>query len=398
MADEEFEIDVYGDDANDQAEQTAQSASANQADQAGDENRDDHHRYQGDYDHNDSGGHEETHNYQESGDDRSYGQDDKQASPAPKQGIKRKEACDAEPEPGATTALLISELNWWNTDDDIRGWAAKAGFEDDVKDITFSEHKVNGKSKGQAYLTFNTQQAATAVKSVIEEQGSSSNQPGQKRHNVIYSSPAHNPFRTLPKETPNRGPRDAQNRPQTGGANQGQHDNRPHNNGYVQNNSGYNHTGYRGRGGQFNNRGGAGRGYNNYNNNMASPYGGNMSSGFNQMGGYGGGFNRGGFNNLRGPGMNRGGRGGGMGGMGMMNNMPMTAMGPGPMGMGAMGPMAMMPGMAGPMNGGMPNFQGVNPGFNPQNFFNAGAASNNQGGNDWSQSQNPHGAKRPRGE
>jgi hypothetical protein len=65
------------------------------------------------------------------------------------QGVKRKEGSDDRPiDPGATTALMISELHWWNTDDDVRGWVNQAQVEDELKEITFSEHKVNGKSKG----------------------------------------------------------------------------------------------------------------------------------------------------------------------------------------------------------------------------------------------------------
>ena len=65
------------------------------------------------------------------------------------QGVKRKESEDERPiEAGATTALMISDLHWWSTEDDIRGWANQAGCEHDLKDVTFSEHKVNGKSKG----------------------------------------------------------------------------------------------------------------------------------------------------------------------------------------------------------------------------------------------------------
>jgi len=65
------------------------------------------------------------------------------------QGVKRKEGSDDRPiDPGATTALLISDLHWWNTDDDVRGWVNQAQVEDELKEITFSEHKVNGKSKG----------------------------------------------------------------------------------------------------------------------------------------------------------------------------------------------------------------------------------------------------------
>lgn len=73
----------------------------------------------------------------------------RQQTQAPQQGQKRKEVSDDRPsEPGATSALFISDLYWWTTDDDIRGWVQLAGYEDELKDVTFSEHKVNGKSKG----------------------------------------------------------------------------------------------------------------------------------------------------------------------------------------------------------------------------------------------------------
>lgn len=65
------------------------------------------------------------------------------------QGTKRKSEEDDRPvDAGATQAVMMSELNWWTTDDDIRGWLKKADCEGEVKDLTFSEHKVNGKSKG----------------------------------------------------------------------------------------------------------------------------------------------------------------------------------------------------------------------------------------------------------
>lgn len=65
------------------------------------------------------------------------------------QGVKRKEGPDDRPtDPGATAALQIQDLHWWICEDDIRGWANQAGCEDELKDITFNEHKVNGKSKG----------------------------------------------------------------------------------------------------------------------------------------------------------------------------------------------------------------------------------------------------------
>jgi hypothetical protein len=75
----------------------------------------------------------------------------RQSTPTPQQGIKRKESSDDRPiDPGSTTAIMISDLHWWTTEDDVRGWANQADCEYELRDVTFSEHKVNGKSKGYA--------------------------------------------------------------------------------------------------------------------------------------------------------------------------------------------------------------------------------------------------------
>lgn len=147
MAEEEFEIDVYGDSANDHGDN----------DHGGHgHGHDDHHDYEQEDAQNTNGDdhhHEDYHeeNREDNMDDG--GADQTQShSPAPQrpqQGVKRKEGSDDRPvDPGATTALMVSELNWWHTDDDIRGWVRQAGCESELKDITFSEHKINGKSKG----------------------------------------------------------------------------------------------------------------------------------------------------------------------------------------------------------------------------------------------------------
>ncbi len=66
-----------------------------------------------------------------------------------KQGTKRKEAPDYRPvDNGATSAVCISDMDWWQTAEEIRGWAIDFRCEKELKDVTFNEHKVNGKSKG----------------------------------------------------------------------------------------------------------------------------------------------------------------------------------------------------------------------------------------------------------
>ncbi|OLN86089.1 hypothetical protein CCHL11_05253 [Colletotrichum chlorophyti] len=320
MAEEEFEIDIYGDAPQDHQEGKAENYESEAA-----------------YDGQPTNGHTDEQQDEEHKQDHQDYHAQQPDAPAPQQGVKRK-GDDRPVDPGATTALMISELNWWNTDDDIRGYARAAHCEDELKDITFSEHKVNGKSKGQAYVEFSSQQAATATKHAIDSTDGGQGVP--KKYQVTYSNPHVNPFRTLPKDAPNRAGKDQGSRPGGGYNNQG-----PSMGGDFR-------GGYRGRGGFNGPRGGMNQG--NFNRNFSGGMGGgfnnNMGGGFNNgmgggnFGGGGGGFQRGGGfgGGMRGgPGM-RGGRGG-------MHN-PMGGMGMGPMG--GM-PMGGMPNM-GMMGGGMP--------------------------------------------
>lgn len=157
MADEEYDIDIYGDEQannnnngnNNQPEQSQDDEQPHdyEQDDPHDTNAD-HQDYSHDQGHGDYDNRDEQHDRKDSNADETSGTLTPH-NPPPTQGVKRKEASDERPvDPGATSSLLVSDLNWWNTDDEIRGWANQANCEDELKDITFSEHKVNGKSKG----------------------------------------------------------------------------------------------------------------------------------------------------------------------------------------------------------------------------------------------------------
>ncbi|KAK5998903.1 hypothetical protein PT974_01287 [Cladobotryum mycophilum] len=248
MAEADFEIDFYGDAGNDQ--QRSQEHDDDRHQENDSRYRDDSHSH-GDErvdDHRHAGGRRES---------------DSEEVP-PHQGVKRKseELSDRPVDNGATAAIMISELNWWTTDDDIRGWLQKADCEGEIKELTFSEHKVNGKSKGQAYVEFDTRQAATAAKRYIDQLDS--NQPGQKKITTSYWNPGVNPFRTLPKDAP------ARVKEQPRAAPSGSYPDR----------GSFSGGGFRGRGGMNSGRGFQG---------MNPSFGGNFGFGQNQGGNSGGG-------------------------------------------------------------------------------------------------------------
>jgi hypothetical protein len=96
----------------------------------------------------------------------------------------------------ATAALKLAELSWWTTEEDLREFCASAGVEANLKELTFGEHKINAKSRGEAFLEFDSPSAASAVKHVIEK--STLKEDGTKKPNsaqVMYTAPGNNPYK-----------------------------------------------------------------------------------------------------------------------------------------------------------------------------------------------------------
>ncbi len=159
MADDDnFDIDIYGDDSyqDTAAQDTAISdaganASASGSAAAPISKAEDHNgaTTQGDGGVATSGGAQQDNAVQQISSTGGTGHDVHRQAPQ-QQGTKRKQGEDDDrpTDPGATAALMINDLNWWISEEDIRGWANQSGCEDELNEVTFNEHKVNGKSKG----------------------------------------------------------------------------------------------------------------------------------------------------------------------------------------------------------------------------------------------------------
>ncbi|BGP28760.1 hypothetical protein JCM10296v2_000496 [Rhodotorula toruloides] len=102
--------------------------------------------------------------------------------------------------PGAlpNSALFIGDLHWYTSDADIVYLAQLAGVPVvELKDVSFSEHKVNGKSKGVCYVECHSAENAQRLKQYID------NNEYQDKKMLAQIAPGGtgvSPFKTLPKE------------------------------------------------------------------------------------------------------------------------------------------------------------------------------------------------------
>ncbi|RKO91499.1 hypothetical protein BDK51DRAFT_45611 [Blyttiomyces helicus] len=99
----------------------------------------------------------------------------------------------------ASRSLFVEDLSWWTTDEDMQLAIAEAGLTEFLipSEIAFSEHRVNGKSKGVCFLPFSTSDACLKAKDFFEEIEIHGRKPSVK---FVQAGQQHNPFRTLPKD------------------------------------------------------------------------------------------------------------------------------------------------------------------------------------------------------
>ncbi|KWU46823.1 hypothetical protein RHOSPDRAFT_24432 [Rhodotorula sp. JG-1b] len=100
----------------------------------------------------------------------------------------------------AQTAVFLGDLHWWTSDRDVVELTQLAGIHGvSVKDVSFAEHKVNGKSKGVCYVECHSIDNAQRVKNYVE------NNEFQMKKMTATLAPGGTgtaPFRTLPKGVP----------------------------------------------------------------------------------------------------------------------------------------------------------------------------------------------------
>lgn len=89
-------------------------------------------------------------------------------------------------------AICIHRLDWMTNEEDVRGILVDANMEQQVEEIIFDEHKLNGKSKGNVYIEMDSTQSARALREYIETLGLKNNDG--YNCNVTFMTPSLQPF------------------------------------------------------------------------------------------------------------------------------------------------------------------------------------------------------------
>ncbi|PHZ10883.1 uncharacterized protein RHIMIDRAFT_314347 [Rhizopus microsporus ATCC 52813] len=104
-----------------------------------------------------------------------------------------------------TSSIYLGELHWYTTDKDVQEPLKKANLIEHLKEMTFFEYKMNGKSKGIVFLEFDNEEYASHAKDVFEK-----TEFDHKRVYALYTT-SPNPFKHLPKESSNKSTRNIVN-------------------------------------------------------------------------------------------------------------------------------------------------------------------------------------------
>ncbi|KAJ3180574.1 hypothetical protein HDU85_003977 [Gaertneriomyces sp. JEL0708] len=121
--------------------------------------------------------------------------------------------------------LLLGDLTWWTSDEDLINFLSSIPMRTDaessnampattatetlvqhflIPELTFSEHKINGKSKGIAYLQFDSAEACRKAKETFESVEIHGRRPSVKFADA-GSGRGRNPFRVVPRDTKKEG-------------------------------------------------------------------------------------------------------------------------------------------------------------------------------------------------
>lgn len=119
--------------------------------------------------------------------------------PPPPNNLKRKAPSPSPSpslDPSAQPALKLAELPWHTTEETLRHLCALSNAESALTDLTFGEHKINGKSKGEVYLEFSSREACSRVKRAVEEANANGSGGVARGKWTVYYVPAGtNPFK-----------------------------------------------------------------------------------------------------------------------------------------------------------------------------------------------------------